>query len=89
MTRTLDRRGQLTLMSCAGAGYTTGQDLASLGHVTAKTRDILIIDMLYFINTETANFLAGLSAAIRSVSHFQFSFQRVLFINSNLSKRFR
>ena len=75
MTRTLDRSGQLTLMSRAGTGNTAGQDLASLGHVTAETRDILVVDMLYFIYAEAANFLARLSAAIRSVSHFDFSFR--------------
>jgi hypothetical protein len=59
-------------MSCAGTSYTAGKDLSSLGHITAKTRNILVIDMLYLINAESANLLAALSATVvRSVSHFE------------------
>ena len=72
MTRTLDGSCEVTLMSRAGTGYTSGQNLASLGHITAKTRDILVIDVLYLVNAESANLLAALSATVvRSVSHFE------------------
>ena len=58
-------------MSCAGTGYTSGQNLASLGHITAETSNILVIDVLYLVNAESANLLAALSATVvRSVSHF-------------------
>ncbi len=62
-------------MSCAGACYTAGKDLSSLGQVTADAVYILVVDMLYLINAEGANFLAAFSASVRSVSHLGFSFR--------------
>ena len=76
MTRALDRCCEVTLMSCAGAGDTTGKNFSSFGHKAAQTGDILIINVLYLINAEAANLLAGPSAAIvGSISHCEFSFQ--------------
>lgn len=75
MTRALDRSREVALMSCAGTCYTAGKDLSSLGQVTADAVYILVVDMLYLINTESANFLAALSASVRSVSHLEFSFR--------------
>lgn len=62
-------------MSCASACYAAGKNLSSLGKVTANAVYILVVDMLYLINAESANFLAALSASVRSVSHLRFSFQ--------------
>ena len=56
-------------MSCAGACYTAGKNFSSLGQVTANAVNILVVDMLYLVNTESANFLAAFSASVRSFSH--------------------
>ena len=68
-------------MSCAGACYTAGKNFSSLGQVTANAVNILVVDMLYLVNTESANFLAAFSASVRSVSHLEFSF-RENYLNS-------
>lgn len=75
MTRTLDRSCEVTLMSCAGTCYTAGKNLSSFGQVTANAVNILVVDMLYLINTESANFPAAFSASVRSFSHLGFSFR--------------
>lgn len=76
MTCALDCCGEVTLMSCAGTGYTARKNLASLGHKAAQTGDVLVINVLYLINAEAANLLAGLSAAVvGSFSHCEFSFR--------------
>ena len=54
----LDSLSELTLMHSANAGSTTRQDLAALGHVTAKLGGVLIVDEGSLINTELANFSA-------------------------------
>ena len=60
----------VALMSCAGACYTAGKNLASLRHIAAETRDILVINTLNLIYAKAANLLAGLSAAaVWSVCH--------------------
>ena len=76
MTRALDRCCEVTLMSCAGAGHAARKDLASLGHEAAQTCDVLVINVLYLVNAEASNLLAGLSAAVvGSFSHCGFSFR--------------
>ena len=58
LTRTLDRDGQLTLMIGTSTGHTAGQDLSTLGKVSAKLRSVFIIDMLNLIDTKSAYFSA-------------------------------
>ena len=60
MTRTLDRLGQLALVMRTGAGHTAGQDLAALGHILAQAGSILVVNVLDFINTESANLAAAI-----------------------------
>ena len=85
LTSTLDSGCELSLVSCAGACYTAGQNLAALAHITAETRDILIIDVLDFVNAERANFLAALSA-VRTISHnFLLSKMSSFILNQNYS----
>ncbi len=76
MTRTLDSYGQLALMCRAGAGDTAGQNLCALGHIAAKSCDILIVDILDLIYTEAA-YLATASVTHRSVSHGEVSFHNI------------
>ena len=42
LTSTLDSAGQVTLVSCASAGGTAGQNLAALGQITADLGSIKI-----------------------------------------------
>ena len=74
MTRTLDRYGEFALMCRAGAGDTAGQDLGALGHIAAKSCDILVVDVLDLIYTEAA-YLTAASVTHRSVSHGRISFR--------------
>ena len=67
MASALDSDGQLTLMLGAGAGYTAGNDLSSLREdLAAVFADGLVVDGLDFINTESTDFSAGLSATVVS-----------------------
>ena len=74
MAGTLDGDGELTLMRGAGAGDAAGQDLRTLRHIAAESRDILIVDVLDLIDAKTAN-LAAASVTHRSFSHGGFSFR--------------
>jgi hypothetical protein len=58
MSGSLDRNSQLTLMICAGAGYTTGENLGSLSHALLQLCDILVVDLLNAVYAEHANLLA-------------------------------
>src|SRR5699024_5753767 len=63
----LDSDGQLALMPGAGAGNPSGDDLRSFRQdLAAVFADGLVIDVLDLINTESADFSAGLSAAVVS-----------------------
>ena len=67
MSGTFDRNSQLTLMFCAGAGDSARNDFRSLRqNLAAVFADGLVIDVLDFINTESADFSAGLSATVIS-----------------------
>lgn len=72
MTSTLDRDRQLTLMTGAGAGHAAGQDLGTLGDISAELRIILVIDGFYFIDAEAANLLAALAATTAVISFRSF-----------------
>jgi hypothetical protein len=50
-------------MAGAGAGHAAGQDLRTLGHVTAQAGDILVIDALHAVSTEAADLAATLAGA--------------------------
>jgi hypothetical protein len=66
MTRTLDGYGQLPLMSSAYTGHATRQDLGAFRKKSAQSRNILVVDMLYLINTECTDFSA-LTTTMRSI----------------------
>jgi hypothetical protein len=46
LTRTLDRAGYLALVPAAGAGDSTGTDLAAVRDEPAQSRDVLVVDLL-------------------------------------------
>lgn len=57
----LDRAGKCSLMLGAGSGNSSRKDLASLSDELSQLRNILIIDVIYMIDTELANFTSGAS----------------------------
>ena len=81
MTRTLDSDGELTLMLCAGAGDSSGEDLRTLGDILSQTGYVLVIDLVDVICAELADFL--LSAYRRAVGLGSVSFGS-LFIHFDL-----
>ena len=88
LTSTLDSSGQVTLVSCAGAGSTTGQDLATLGQVTADLCSVLVIDAGHLIHAECANLLALAGANTLFVSHEDYllvNVKKVQFLEGQLS----
>ena len=69
LTSALDSGGQVTLVSCAGAGGTAGQDLATLGQVTAELCSIVVIDSGHLVGTEGSYLLALTGTHTLFVSH--------------------
>ncbi len=71
LTCTLDSGGQFALMLCAGAGYTAGKDLSTLGNELSETRSILVIDNSCLLGAENTDFLSSVSCvegALRLIS---------------------
>ena len=68
----LDSCGELSLVKCASAGYTSGKDLCSLGNELSELSNILIIDSLNLVLAEDTNLLSSVvrteSGALRFVS---------------------
>jgi len=67
VTGAFDRNGQLTLVMCAGAGYSAGQNLGSLRNKAAKLCNILVINCVDSVNTESADLFAGFASARTAV----------------------
>ena len=67
LARTLDGLRESPLVLGAGAGRTLGQDFGTVGHVLAQFRNVLVVDIFHFIDTESAYF-PSLSVAARSFS---------------------
>jgi hypothetical protein len=67
VTRALDRDGELSLMSSAYAGHAAGKDLGALGDESAKSHNVLVVNMLYLINTESAYLLALTATTLWSI----------------------
>ena len=65
----LDRDGELTLMSSAGAGSTAGQDLAALGSIAAELGGILEINARNLIDAEVTYLLALARTSLLVHSH--------------------
>ena len=74
VTSTLDSDCQATLMMCTSSRNSSGEDLASFRNKTAKLGNILVIDVIRFVNAEAAYFSAALATttaiiSLRSVCH--------------------
>ena len=59
LTCSLDSGGELSLVKSAGAGYTSGEDLSSLGNELSELCYILVIDSVNLILAEDANLLSS------------------------------
>ena len=59
MAGSLDRGVELSLVLCASTGNSSGKDLAALANELAELCGILIIDEIYLVCTENANFLSS------------------------------
>ena len=56
LTCSLDSDGQLTLVLCASAGYTTRKDLCALGNELSETSGVLVIDLSHLLGAEHTDF---------------------------------
>ena len=59
LASSLDSYGELSLVKSAGAGYTSGEDLSSLGNELSELCYILVIDSVNLILAEDANLLSS------------------------------
>ena len=55
MASSLYSDGQLTLMKSTSTGNSSGKDLRALAYALLKSGNILVIDVLDLVGTETAN----------------------------------
>lgn len=62
-SRPLDGDGELSLMACAAAARTRGDDLAFLGHIAAEPGDVFIVDLRDALLAELAHLLFHGAAA--------------------------
>ncbi len=65
LASSLDSCGKLSLMKSASAGNTSGEDLSALGNEFSELSDILVINLVYFVLAEDANFLSSVHRAER------------------------
>ena len=59
----LDSYVELSLMKSASAGYTSGEDLSSLGNELSELSYILVVNAVNLILTEDANLLSSVHGA--------------------------
>jgi hypothetical protein len=50
-------------MESTGAGYPTGEDFSTFGHATAESGNIFVVNELYAVGTELADFFTGLAVS--------------------------
>ena len=75
LTRSLDRGGKLSLVKSTGTGNASGEDLCSLGNELSEFCDILIIDLVYLVLAEDADFLSSVHGTVcgtRCIVSFHF-----------------
>src|SRR5262249_1829834 len=65
--RTLDRVGELTLVSRAAARDPARNDLAALGHEAAQAPDVFVVDEIDFVRTEFADLSPAEPAALHGL----------------------
>ena len=70
LTCALDSGGQVTLVGSTGTGGTAGQNLATLGQVTAELSGVLVIDAGHLIHAECTNLLALAGTHTLFVGHW-------------------
>ena len=65
LASSLDSSSKLSLVKSTSAGNTSGEDLSALGDKLSELRDILVIDLVYFVLAEDANLLSSVHRAER------------------------
>src|SRR5579862_2881015 len=68
-SRALDRGGELALIETLRPGDAARHDLAGLGHVVLKRRQILVVDHRHTVSGEATEFLAPGKARCALFSH--------------------
>ena len=63
LASSLDSSSKLSLVKSASAGNTSGEDLSALGNEFSELCDILVINLVYFVLAEDANFLSSVHRA--------------------------
>ena len=66
VARALDSQRYLALMLGAVARDTAGQDFSALRDEAAELARVLIVDVIYLVHAERADFLAGTTASVTS-----------------------
>ena len=66
VARALDGERHLALMFRAVARNAAGQDLSALRDEAAELARVLIVDVIYLVHAERADFLAGTTASVTS-----------------------
>ena len=61
LASSLDSYGELSLVKSAVAGYTSGEDLSSLGNELSELSNVLVIDLGYLVLAEDANLLSSVT----------------------------
>ena len=72
LASSLDSYSKLSLVKSASTGYTSGKDLCSLGNELSELSNVLVINAVYLVLAEDANFLSSVhrteSGALRIIS---------------------
>ena len=82
MAGTLDRDGQLTLMLCTSAGNSSGKNLRALADELAKSRNVLVIDLIDAICAELADLLLSAHTGTVRLGSVSFGSLSIHFENS-------
>jgi hypothetical protein len=77
-------------MESAGAGDTAGENFSAFGHATAKSGNIFVVNELYTVGTELADFFTGLSVSAVVTFHCHGNHLLIVFnINFRMGDRNR
>ena len=75
LTSSLDCYGKLSLVKSAGAGYASGEKLSSLRDELSELSYVLVVDSVYLILAEDANFLSSVHRAEGTLSIISIHFE--------------
>ena len=61
LSSSLDSNVKLSLVKSASSGYTSGEDLSSLGNELSELRYVLVINIVNLVLAEDTNLLSSMS----------------------------